>query len=388
MLAVVEPAAASGLPDAEAQAAPSLAQVDAIIQKEMAESHILGLSAAIVRDGKVLWSRGFGKADLARGTDVTPDTVFVIASSSKVVVATALMKAVEQGRLGLDQDVSEVLPFPVRNPRFADDAITPRLLATHSSSIVDNEVIYASALSYNYGGDHPTSLGDYVRDYLVPGSRNFNAARNFARKRPGHHREYSNVAVGLLGHVIESAVKQPFETYTHETIFAPLGMTSTGWHMKDVDMSRHAVPYLHMDGRYLAYQHFGIATYPDGGLRTTARDMARFLGMVMEGGSLGGRTILQPRSVATMLTRQGASLQSGVDAQGLIWRQSTSADGRYTYWWHTGGDPGTSSRIALDPEQRIGMVLLLNVEPTEAVITAMNRLQGRLFDAAMQIPAE
>jgi len=370
-----------------------LASLDDDIRKSMEESHIIGLSAAIVRDGEVRWAQGYGRADLARGLDVTADTIFVIASSSKVVVATALMKAVEDDRLGLDQDVNEVLPFRVRSPKFDQIPITPRSLATHRSGIIDNDAIYMSALSYNFGGDHPTPLGVFLKDYLVKGGAHYDADNNFASARPNTHFAYSNIGVGLLGFTIESAVKQPFEKYTKDMIFAPLGMTSTGWHMADVDMARHAVPYLYKDGLYLAYQQFGLVTYPDGGLRTTSKDLGRYLAMVMQGGSLNGRTVLSPKSISTMLTPRApleataaAAEKEAPREQGLIWRQSTSKDGRFTYWWHTGGDPGTSSLIAFDPAKHIGMVLLMNIETTAAVGEAMTHLQTRMFETAMQVP--
>jgi len=369
-----------------------LASLDADVRKSMEESHIVGLSAAIVKDGEVRWAQGFGRANLARGLDVTADTVFVIASSSKVVVAAALMKAVEDGRLCLDQDVNEVLPFRVRNPQFAQIPITPRSLATHRSGIIDNEAIYSSAISYNFGGDHPTPLGVFLKDYLVAGGKHYDAGKNFASAKRGIHFEYSNIGAGLLGFTIESAVKQSFEQYTKDNIFEPLGMTSTGWHMRDVDMSRHAVPYMYKDGLYHAYQHFGLATYPDGGLRTTSKDFGRFLAMVMQEGSLDGRAVLAPKLVRLMLSRQAPDEVAAAEKelprlQGLIWRQSTSKDGRFTYWWHTGGDPGTTSLIAFDLTKRIGVVLLMNSETTEAINETMTQLRTRMFETAMRMPA-
>ena len=92
--------------------------IDASIEKALREQHIPGLAAALIVDGGIAWAKGFGVADVASQRAVTPDTLFVMASVSKTVLAAAMMHAVEHGHLSLDSDINSFLPFPVRNPGF------------------------------------------------------------------------------------------------------------------------------------------------------------------------------------------------------------------------------------------------------------------------------
>ena len=274
------------------------------IEGQLAERHIPGMAAAVVVDGDVVWAKGFGYADLGTKQPVTPDTLFVMASVSKTMVAAALMHAVEHGRLSLDADINTILPFPVRNPHFPDAAITARHLATHSSGIVDNDKFYGSPASYHFGGDNPISLGAFLAAYLTPGGEFYDGKENFSNNAPGSKWQYSNVSAGLAGYVVESASGMPFDAYCRKYIFDPLGMVNTGWHQRDVDMSRHATPYANLEGEFVPYRHYGLATWPDGGLRTTVLDLGRFVGMIMEGGSLHGVSIMKPSTVQAMLEPQ------------------------------------------------------------------------------------
>ena len=119
--------------------------LDDFIEAKRLEAGMVGLGAAIVVDGKLIWAKGYGAADREASKPFTADTVMNIGSISKTFTGVALMRAVEEGKLSLDDDVSMHLPFPVRNPRFPDDPITLRQLATHTSGIVDRDAVYETA---------------------------------------------------------------------------------------------------------------------------------------------------------------------------------------------------------------------------------------------------
>lgn len=102
---------------------------------------LVGISACVVSGDRIVWQGGFGKADIDQDIQVTPNTLFMQASCSKLFTGAALLKLCETGQLDLDEDINRYLPFSVRNPAFPDVAITSRMLLTYTSSIADRQEI-------------------------------------------------------------------------------------------------------------------------------------------------------------------------------------------------------------------------------------------------------
>lgn len=221
--------------------------IDPFIEERLARDHIPGLAACVTRETKVVWSKGYGYADIARKTPMSPtDSLQNIGSVSKTMVATAVMQLWEQKKLDLEKDVNTYLPFPVRNPNHPDLPITPRQLLTHRSSIKDG---LAYGQSYACG-DPAEKLGDWLRNYLTPGGDYYDAADNFHPWQPGTEASfpfpppnYSNVGFGLLAFLVETITGQPFYTYCQEQLFDPLEMENSGWFIRDIERKKHVVPY-------------------------------------------------------------------------------------------------------------------------------------------------
>ena len=133
----------------------------------LAQTHTPGLSVAIVRAGRTVFTAGYGLADVAAARPVTPDTAFHIASVSKVVTGTALLQLLEQGNYQLDEPIGPYLDFPVRHPRFPDVPLTFRHLFTHTSGISD--VRYGQTPAFSVVGDPTLPLRDFLVGYLTPG---------------------------------------------------------------------------------------------------------------------------------------------------------------------------------------------------------------------------
>ena len=140
--------------------------LDHFILDGMEAAKVPGLAAAIVKNGKVIWTGAYGWANRAQKILVTDDTLFQVASVSKPVTACAVMQLVEQGKLSLDADVNEVLPFPVRNPKHPKVPITLKHLLTHTSGIRDNWNLLEDTWVKN--GDFPKPLGESLAAYLQP----------------------------------------------------------------------------------------------------------------------------------------------------------------------------------------------------------------------------
>ena len=358
------------------------ATIDHFIERRMQRANIVGLGAAIIVNKKLVWTRGYGFADKERALPFKPDTIMNIGSISKTITGVALMRAVEDGKLSLDENVNNYLPFEVVNPSFPNDPITLRQLATHTSSIRDRGSVYAGA--YHFGRDSPEPLRDFLRDYFALSGKNY-SNDNFLDSKPGSHREYSNIAAGLAGYIVEVAVGEAFNAYTKRTIFAPLNMKSTGWLMSEIDLAKHSNLYI-AQGLPVPIQGYGLSTYPDGGLRTTVEDLSRFLIALLNDGECDGVRILQQHSVAEMLRFQYSAANKpdnvklsgdGSVNSGIFWATKESL----TRIGHNGFDPGLATMMLASVDKQIGVILFVNT----AIRPEDGEAYGAIFDALWQL---
>lgn len=236
--------------------------LDRFVAERMTAGRLPGLTAAVVRAGEVVWSRGYGWANLWRDQPVERDTLFMCASVSKTVVCTAVLQAVEAGLFGLDDDVNDVLPFPVRVPDHQDQPITTRQLLTHTSGIRDRWPVWDDLY---FQGDSPISLSDFLRGYFVPGGEDYRR-KNFFEFAPGADYRYSNVGASLAAYLVEAATGAGFDRWCADRIFQPLGMTRAGWRLADVPAGDVAMPYRWSipRERFVAYGQYGYPDYPTG----------------------------------------------------------------------------------------------------------------------------
>lgn len=233
-------------------------ELDDFIRARMQTAHLPGLATCVVRNNLVVWANGYGWASVEDQTPVSPDTLFMLASTSKTVTAVSLMQLYDDGLFDLDSDVNGYLPFSVRNPNHPDTVITPRMLLTHTSSICDNwdvlEALYVT-------GDSSISLGDFCQGYLTPGGTYYDGDENFGPS-PGTHYDYSNVGAALCGYLAEGLSSLSFEQHCQQRLFTPLGMHETSWHLAGLNVDHIAVPYTYDGGGYTPYEHYGYPDYP------------------------------------------------------------------------------------------------------------------------------
>lgn len=359
--------AAPGSPDA----AVDEAELDEFIESRMAAIHVPGLAAAIVKDGEVVWSRGYGLADIAGERPVTPDTIFMLASISKTITATAVMQLVEDDQLDLDAAVGTALGFPVTNPAAAG-AITTRMLLAHSSSIQDNWDVLSSLY---VDGDSPIGLGAFMQDYLTPAGDYYDAGMNFYPYAPGAMWNYSNVAVSLSALVAEERAGMSFETLCADRIFAPLGMTESAWHLATLEPTHLATPYRYTGSAYEPIPHYGYPDYPDGALRTSAAQLARFLAAYSRGGELDGARILDQATIDEMWRVQAPSVDP---TQGLVWYHEDRPSGAMI--GHGGSDSGVATEMLLRLDDGVGVIVLMNGDWSDPA--PVHEIEDRLFEEA------
>jgi CubicO group peptidase (beta-lactamase class C family) len=276
------------------------------------------------------------------------------------------MQQWELKKFDLDSDVNSHLPFSVRNPAYPGVALTFRQLLTHRSSIADGPAYEKSYAC----GDSRVALGQWLRDYLTAKGALYDSGRNFHQWRPGMQFAYSNVAYGLLGHLVETLSGMSYSDYMLKRIFAPLGMSQSRILLAGMNAQSHATPYTYAsDGNVAAAElrdpawtppagraggvqapHclYSFGTPPDGLARTSALELSRFLRAFINNGELEGQRVLQSNTVAQILS-----------GQGLTWRQFGDL-GPGVAWGHNGGDPGVSTLAVFRPQDRRGVVILTN----------------------------
>lgn len=345
-------------PDPEADAA-----LDADLEVLREAGAFPGLSAAIVKDGELVWAGAYGWADVENEIPVTTDTLFMIASISKTFVATSVMQLVEVGDLDLDADVSDVLPFWVESPHVPGTPITLRMLLTHTSSLRDDWDLLDGLV---VDGDSPIALGDFLEDYVGDSA-------HFDRDGPGATVEYSNVGVDVAAYAVESVAGVGFDQYCEDNVFGPLGMMRSSWRMAGLDPAEVAVPY-DEDGWPVA--HYGFPDYPDGGLRTSAPELALFLAAIAGRGEVDGVRILEAATVEETQREQFPDVAPG---QGLVWYWEDEGYGELIA--HSGGYIGVATLMSLRPADGVGTILLTNGnwEPSPDTLYEM---QERLFAEA------
>ncbi|MDN5203033.1 serine hydrolase domain-containing protein [Fulvivirgaceae bacterium BMA10] len=293
---------------------------DAVLESallDIMEKHqLLGLSVLIVRQNEITFEGNYGKANLKSNLEISEETMYRVASISKSVTATALMILFERGFFDLDDDINQYLGFKVRNPRYPEKPITFRMLLSHTSSLVDGE---------GYGN----FLGDifikdiFLKDLLLADGIYYTDDM-FLDHEPGTYFTYSNVAWGLIGCLIEEISGQRFDVFCEENIFEPLAMeavynnvwdienianlatlyrTNSGQWVPQVDDFVGKEPRARDLSQYLPGSN-AVIFGPQGGLRCSAKDLAKFMLMHLNNGIFEGTRILNDTTVVQMHKNQ------------------------------------------------------------------------------------
>lgn len=338
--------------------------IDTFIEKRVKESGMVGIGAALIINKELVWSKGYGYADKDNNLPFTINTIMNIGSIAKTFTGVCLMKAVEEKKLSLDEDINRYLPFKISNPFFPDEKITLRHLATHTSGITDRSPIYDS--TYYYGGDSPEPLGEFLKNYFVPGGKYY-MKENFLDKKPGTFREYCNIAAGLAGYIVEQVTGKKLNEYSRQYIFKPLKMKNTGWFFSEINLSNHSKLYNVKGDTTDLVQLYGLTTYPDGGVRTSVADLSKFFIALLNEGVYKGVRILKKESVREMLrfhftpTNKPENVDIEKLNSGIFWATKRNA----TRIGHAGSDPGVKTEMLCDLSKEVGVILFTNTSLTE-----------------------
>jgi CubicO group peptidase (beta-lactamase class C family) len=335
---------------------------DGFFAQEMARWHIPGAAFVLVKDGKVVFSKGYGYADLKKQTPVVPgQTVFRVGSISKVLTATAVMQLVEGGKLGLRTDVNQYLAgFKVKNPY--PQPVTLAELLTHSAGL-DASVIGIAA--------QRPSQAIPIEEFL-------------ARKMPsvmmlpGKIYSYSSFGVALEGYLVQKISGEPFGEYIEKHILQPLDMQDSSFQLTP-DIAAHlAAGYEYHRGGYFfqPIDYFNIQ--PAVGLYSTAADMAHFLIAQMENGQYGDSRVLSQESAREMHRRQFT--EDPRLAGRTFGFYERFVNGRRVIG-HGGNIRGFASLLMLVPKEHVGFFLAFNRDESRFEDALINSFFNRFYPA-------
>jgi CubicO group peptidase (beta-lactamase class C family) len=314
--------------------------LDALIPSQLRNRNIAGAVVSVVKDGQVLFQKGYGYADFEAKKPVFPDqTLFRPGSISKLFTATAVMQLVEQGKLDLDRDVGGYLDLAI--PKTYPEPVTLRQLLTHTAGFEDT--------LKNLFVAHESDLKP-LRAYLV----NQMPARIFP---PGKVPSYSNYGFTLAGYIVERVSGEKFERYIDNHILKPLRMTNSTFDqpLPPELAAQMSKGYLNAAKKPRDFEFVQAA--PAGSLSTTAADMTRFMLAFLQDGSVDGVAILKPETVRQMETRQ-FELHPMINGLGLTFMEycmnpvRVIAHGGDTVYFH--------SDMVLVPDAHVGYFISYN----------------------------
>ena len=365
--------------------------------KKLNKNYFNGFGVALVDSSGFLYKKGFGFADVKSKKAYTENTLQPIASVSKTFIGLALMKAQEKGLLNLDDPVNKYLPFKVQNPDFPEVDITIRQLATHTSSIIDTDnymgksyvlkddidstLIKLENIPQGFNQSHTyITIAEFLENYLSTNGKWYNK-NAFTTNKPNQFFEYTNVGATLAAYIIEIVSNKSYADFTTEYILNPLEMNNSGWNYKAVNFENVSTLYSTQETEL---PYYSLITYPDGGFITNLNDLGKYLTELIKGYS-GNGTILSQESYNKIY-----SLQLTADNFAEERDKTNPYDDEYNSGifmgftfsnniGHTGGDPGVSTLMFFNKENKIGRILFVNTniqnqDGFDAYFGIMNKL--------------
>ena len=316
---------------------------------EIDAQNIPALASLIFAKDKILHEVYLGKSNIDQGISLESNHVFLLASISKVITATALLQLYEDGLFALDDKINDYLDFNVSVPNYTQN-ITFRMLLTHTSGIADGDELDNH---YYENMDSPISLKTYLKNYLTPQGSYYNASQNFHDFEPGSVSEYSNTGNALIGLLVEEISGMGFNQYCKQKIFLPLEMNNTYWKLDEIN-GTIVQPYNFSGGNYTALEHYTNTDYPNGGLRSSAQDLFKLLSTFSLNGKYNNFELLSAETINKMTSLQIPELSNDMGLHLFILNAENDL------WGHDGGEKGVATIMAYNKTTKVGAIILTN----------------------------
>ena len=325
---------------------------EADFEQVMSRFNTVGASVAVVKEGKIIYTHSFGLKDLENKTPLTDQDIFRIASISKSFSATSIMQLIEAGKLSLDDDFGDLVGFKIRNPKFPDQKITLKMALSHTSSLNDSQ--------------------GYLNLDLINPNKNPDYAKCYNDYAPGKGYQYCNLNFNLIGTIIEKKSNERFDQYVKNHILQPLELYG-GYCVDSLDSNRFVKLYeYHTDTKNFtpspaayAPRRAEIKDYvmgystpifsPTGGMKISATDLAKYMMMHMNYGTVDGVKIISKKHSKLMQTKITEE-----EEYGLALRQTGNLIPGVKLIGHTGSAYGLYSTMFFNPKQKFGFVIITN----------------------------
>jgi CubicO group peptidase (beta-lactamase class C family) len=271
----------------------SFSMLEQFIFEKMAKTKLPGLSAAAIKNGEIIWSKGFGFRDISQGLPMTPHTLCAIGSVTKSFTAVAILQLVEQGKIHLEDPIDKFFPFDVRPE---GEPIRVWHLLTHSSGIP--ALAYAESMIRHAIGAGENWLPIASYSDMLAFMQN---AQDWAISSPGSRWFYLNEGYVLLSYIIEKTSEMPYAEYVRINIFEPLGMKRSFFEKSDVDRDADvATPYIITQSGESIPSSYPYGLKGDGGIISNVLDLAEYIKMYLNWGKVGEHSLLKKESIESM----------------------------------------------------------------------------------------
>jgi CubicO group peptidase (beta-lactamase class C family) len=327
-------------------------KAEAELKQIMESRDVIGLSVAVVKNGDIIYTHSFGLKDVESNSPLTDKDIFRIASISKSFSATSIMQLIEAGKLALTDDMSDLLGFKIRNPKYPETVITLKMVLSHTSSINDSE--------------------GYLSLDMINPAKNENWAKCYSDYEPGKGYKYCNLNYNMVGTIIEKRSGERFDSYVKHHILDPLNLYG-GYCVDSLDAHLFTTIYEYdsttkkFKPSPMAYaprreeiQNYvmGYSTpvfSPTGGMKISATDLAKYMIMHMNKGEYKGIRIISKKSAKLMQTKISEEEGYGM----AIMNVDNMIPGKMMRG-HTGSAYGLYSAMFFQPKEKFGIVVITN----------------------------
>ncbi len=329
------------------------------VQRLVIDGEIPSLHLGVVSGSEPIWVRGFG-------AQISNDTVFLIGSIQKVLVAISVLQLYEKGEISLDDDVNDYLPFTVRNPTFPNVSVTISMLLSHRSGLAQllpHEFCYDWEGLYYPDFDQPyypnvigISLGEFLSERLAPNGSYYSPGNWMFE--PGTDWSYSNSGYKLLMFLLETVSNQTISEYMKKFIFEPIRMHNTGFNASDFT-GHHAIPHTRVVDSNIALPVWN-GQYM---MRSTVSDLGHLIITLMNEGQFEGFQLLKQETIRMMQERAHSLvsdiyLEKELRSEGYGFGLEVFSHGIFG---HGGSTVGFTGLLYFNPAKKLGYIMLSNV---------------------------
>ena len=344
--------------------------IDKAIAAEMNRFDIPSIVTCIIKKDTIVWEKTYGYANIEKKSPASLKTIYPLASVSKLVTSVAVLQLYERKVLDIDKDINNYLPFLVRNPKYPDKIITPRILLTHRSGLAWPTNAEDSDFYRIYPNDSAPNLGEWLKNYITPGGKNYNP-KIWKNTEPGKVELYSNIGAALLGYLVEVVSKIDFNTYCENSIFKPLDMPNTSFRISNLKKALTAMPYYE---NLSPSGHYSLPFYPSSTIKSSISEFSHFIIAMMNGGVYKNERILKEKTVNEILR-----IQFPNSWLGLMWW-------KYKGDWFggQGGFIGSSSLAIFQKTNKVAILIFSNRTEFESFYPPDGRIYKLIHKKAMQ----